>query len=214
MSLGIGRSLLGRHRRADPWRRGSHAWGRHPHWRSGHSHSRRRHHSWRRRASDGRTLHAWRNHARRRYHAWRRRHWRPHHRTHGRSTSHASARSRKPSRRLLTHGSQLDCSSHRLGLSRPASRSFCYPSRCLRRRSFDAHRDYVLSAEQDQAESSLLLSFSLLGLLWLYLSVLLSVRKHEVHVLVEGYKSADEHTRVLNSDPNPVVDPLQELTAS
>ena len=51
------------------------------------------------------------------------------------------------------------------------------------------------------------------GLVGLGDPVLLGVGQDYVHVLVEGEEGADHHPPVLDGDPNPEVDPLQELAS-
>lgn len=96
--------------------------------------------------------------------------------------------------------------------------------RCEIRRGLGAHGDDVFSSEQYQTKCSfdfsvfrflfsVLFAFFILcpDSLGLQLSVFFGVCEDQVQVLVEGNKSADECPRILDSDPNSVVYPLQEL---
>lgn len=80
----------------------------------------------------------------------------------------------------------------------------------LRGRRFSCQRNDVLSSDDDQAQCALdLLLHS--GLVSLGDSVLLGIGEHDVHVFVEGKEGADHHASILDGDPDPEVNPLQEF---
>ena len=79
-------------------------------------------------------------------------------------------------------------------------------------RGLGSEGDDVLAPDDDETEGPLDLLVDS-GLVGLGDPVLLGVGEDDVHVLVKGEEGADHHPPVLDGDPHPEVDPLQELAS-